>query len=67
MIEEGFTRLNARRLDLATKKLRRTDVKAGGLNAPTGHRREAQGCEERATLGQHAKIYQPQMGLCQTS
>jgi hypothetical protein len=37
------------------------------FNAPTGHRREAQGCEERATLGQHTKIRQPQTGLCQPS
>ena len=42
-------------------------LEVGGLNTPTGYRPKAQGCEERATLGQRPKPPTTPTGLRQTS
>jgi hypothetical protein len=54
-----------RQIELRTNRIVTGSVERGCVRIPTGFRPKAQGCEERATLGQPSNIITTPTGLWQ--
>jgi hypothetical protein len=60
-------RENFKKMPLRTNRIVTASAERGAARIPTGFRLKAQGCEERATLGQPSNIITTPTGLWQTT